>query len=162
MIICVLKRILHKRKSIFIHLLESSIPPRTAAALRIIICKRPVPHFDNQEKHMKSAFLRPNEIKCVLSVKESNFNEKKNQHLLTVRADGADPHLPPSAPSLTVSLTIKYSFFFTTRMSTGVRQLGLGEHIERFCNHILMRKKKVGKVAKEGKRAKGTKVADRK
>ena len=54
------------------------------------------------------------------------------------------------------------SFFFTTRMSTGVRQLGLGEHIERFCNHILMRKKKVGKVAKEGKRAKGTKVADRK
>ena len=54
----------------------------------------------------------------------------------------------------------KILVFFTTRMSTGVRQLGLGEHIERFCNHILMRKKKVGKVAKEGKRAQN--VADQK
>ena len=40
-------------------LLESPIPPLTAAALRVIICKRPAPHFDNQEKGMKNAFLRP-------------------------------------------------------------------------------------------------------
>ena len=59
MIICVLKRILHKKKSIFMQILESPIPSLTAAALRMIICKRPAPHFDNQEKGMKNAFLRP-------------------------------------------------------------------------------------------------------
>ena len=38
-----------------------------------------------------------NEIECVLSVKESNFNEKKRKkcsHLLMVRADVADPPTP--------------------------------------------------------------------
>ena len=59
MIICILKRILHEKKSIFIQLLESPIPPLTAAALRMIICKWPAPYFDNQEKGMKNAFLRP-------------------------------------------------------------------------------------------------------
>ena len=111
MIICVLKRILHKKKSIFMQLLDSPIPPLIAAALRIIICKspalqdyhlqeagplwmtffkrlvppdhhfqeagasgrpsargqslriiickRPAPHFDNHKKGMKNAFLRP-------------------------------------------------------------------------------------------------------
>ena len=59
MIVCVLKRILHKKKSIFMQLLESPIPPLTAAALRMIICRRPAPHFDNHEKGMKDAFLRP-------------------------------------------------------------------------------------------------------
>ena len=43
MIICVLNQILHKIKSISMQLLESPIPPLTAAALRMIICKRPVP-----------------------------------------------------------------------------------------------------------------------
>ena len=33
MILCVLKRILHKKKSIFMQLLESPIPPLTAAHL---------------------------------------------------------------------------------------------------------------------------------
>ena len=33
-------------------LLESPIPPLTAAALRMIIYKRPAPHFDNHEKGM--------------------------------------------------------------------------------------------------------------
>ena len=47
-----------QEKSIFIQLLESPIPSLTAAALRMIICKRPAPHFDNQEKSMKNAFLR--------------------------------------------------------------------------------------------------------
>ena len=48
--------------------------------------------------------------KCVLSVKESNFNEKRSKfsHLLTVRAEGADP-----TPPLAVSLTVKYLLFFT-------------------------------------------------
>ena len=58
MIIYVLKRILHKKKSIFMQLLESLMPSLTAAALRIIVCKMTVPHFDNQEKDMKKAFLR--------------------------------------------------------------------------------------------------------
>ena len=58
MIICVLKRILHKKKAIFIQLLESLIPPLTATALQMIICKRPAPHFDKYEKGMKTAFLR--------------------------------------------------------------------------------------------------------
>ena len=44
--------------------------------LRIIICKRPVRHFDNQEKDMKSAFLRLNEIKYVL-IKRIKFQWKK-------------------------------------------------------------------------------------
>ena len=57
-IICVLKRILHNKKSFFMQLLESPIPSLTAAALRMIICKRPAPHFDNQEKSVKNAFLR--------------------------------------------------------------------------------------------------------
>ena len=33
----------HKKKSIFMQLLKSQIPPLTAAALRMIISKRPVP-----------------------------------------------------------------------------------------------------------------------
>ena len=54
MIICVLKQILHKKKSIFMQLLESLIPSLTAAALRMIICKKPDPHFDNHEKGIKN------------------------------------------------------------------------------------------------------------
>ena len=37
----------------------TGFPPLTAAALRIITCKRPAPHFDNHEKDMINAFLRP-------------------------------------------------------------------------------------------------------
>ena len=46
-IICVLKRILHKKKSISMQLLESPIPPLTAAALWMIICKRLAPTDDH-------------------------------------------------------------------------------------------------------------------
>ena len=42
MIVCALKLILYKKKSISMQLLESPIPPLTAAALRMIICKGPV------------------------------------------------------------------------------------------------------------------------
>ena len=88
MIICVLKQILHKKKSIFMQLLESPIPPLTAAALRMIICKRPVPpdhhlqeagpsFWQPQKGHEKCIFeTLHNEIKCVLSIKGSNFMEK--------------------------------------------------------------------------------------
>ena len=48
------KRILRKKKSIFMQLLESLIPPLTAAALLTIICKKPDPHFDNHEKGIKN------------------------------------------------------------------------------------------------------------
>ena len=63
MIICALKRILHKKKAIFIQLLESPIPPLTAAALLIIICKRSAPHFDNHEKGMKMQL--PYQVFCI-------------------------------------------------------------------------------------------------
>ena len=39
-----------QEKVIFRQLLESLFPPLTAAALQIIICNRPAPHFDSQEK----------------------------------------------------------------------------------------------------------------
>ena len=61
MIICVLKRILHKKKSIFMQLLESPIPPLTAAALRMIICKRPAlpdDHFKRPEDGSKFSHLQ--------------------------------------------------------------------------------------------------------
>ena len=54
MIICILKRILHKKKAIFIQLQESPLPPLTTAAFRMIICKSPAPHFD---KGMKNSFF---------------------------------------------------------------------------------------------------------
>ena len=110
MIICVLKRILQKKKSIFMQLLKSPIPLLTAAALWMIICTRPALHFDNHEKGMTNFETLHSQIRCVLSVKESNFNEKKRSkfsHLLTVRAQEADPSPPP----LTVSLTVKCPFF---------------------------------------------------
>ena len=52
MTLCVLKRILRKKKSIFMQPLESPITPHTVAALRMIICKRPAPPDD----HLKEAF----------------------------------------------------------------------------------------------------------
>ena len=68
--------------------------------LWIIIYKRPVPPHDHlrpQKGHEKCIFeTLHNEIRCVLSVKESNFNEKngsKFSHLLTVRAEITDPPL---------------------------------------------------------------------
>ena len=39
----------------------------------MIICQRPASHFDNYEKYIFETLL--NEIKRVLNIKESNFNE---------------------------------------------------------------------------------------
>ena len=50
MTLCVLKRILRKKKSIFMQPLESPITPLTVAALRMIICKRPVPPDDHLQE----------------------------------------------------------------------------------------------------------------
>ena len=44
-----------------------------AAALRMIICKSPAPHFDNQEKSMKNTFLRP------FTMRSNVFGVSKNQ-----------------------------------------------------------------------------------
>ena len=124
-------------------ILKSPISPLTAAALQMIICKRPAPPDDHLQEvdvvppdhhlqeaglfgspfakagplfwkpqigHEKCIFETPhNEIKCVLSAKESNFNGKKIKisHLLTVRAKVADP-----PPPLAVSLIVKYPGFF--------------------------------------------------
>ena len=82
MVICVLKQILHKKKSIFMQLLESPIPPLTATALRMFICKSVAPHFDNHEKGMKN-------------VKESNFNEKKDQYFHICLRSGPTGLTPP-------------------------------------------------------------------
>ena len=107
------------------HLQEAG-PSRSSFArgrpFRMTICKRPVP-LDHHLQEAGPPFWQPrqgrencifetlyNEKRCVLSVKESNINEKKSKfsHLLTVRAEVADPLPPP----LTVSLTIKYPFFY--------------------------------------------------
>ena len=45
-----------KKRANSIQLLESPIPPLTAAALRQIVCKGPAPHFKDHEKGMKNAF----------------------------------------------------------------------------------------------------------
>ena len=80
------------------HLQEAGLSGLSFAkgrSLWIIICKRPAPHFDNHKCIFETLHT---EIKCVLSVKESNFNEKKRSkfsHLLTVRAEVADPPPPP-------------------------------------------------------------------
>ena len=77
-------------------LLESPIPPLTADALWIIICKRPAPHFDNHLKGMKC------ELKCVFCVKESNFTGKKDQKFHICLRSGPR-WLTPAPPPLTVS-----------------------------------------------------------
>ena len=60
-----------------------------------------------------SGFLQlHNEIKCVLSVKESNFSEKKYHICFRSGTRWLTPPLP-----LTVSLTVKYPLFFTSRLS---------------------------------------------
>ena len=86
-------------------LLEFPIPSLTAAALRmiiykrpfpfgwpfargrslrIIICKRPAPHFDNHKKGMKNAFLRPFTIKKnVFWVSKNQISMKKMSVFLT-------------------------------------------------------------------------------
>ena len=48
---------------------------------------RLAPHFDNHKKCIFETL--PNEIKCVLRIKESNFDDKIDQflHLLLVRAE---------------------------------------------------------------------------
>ena len=146
MTLCVLKRILRKKKSIFMQPLESPITPLTVAALRMIICKRPVPPDDHLQEaspsvssfargrplrmtickrpvpldhHLQEAgppFWQPrqgrencifetlyNEKRCVLSVKESNINEKNQNFHICLR----------SGPRwLTFSLTIKCPFFY--------------------------------------------------
>ena len=65
--ICVRKQILHKKKEIFIQLLESGRP------LRMVICKRP--------KGMKNAFLRPfTMISNVFWVSKNKMLMKKLDH----------------------------------------------------------------------------------
>ena len=65
-------------------LLESPIPPLTAAALRMIICKRPAPHFDNHEKGMKNVFLRPLTMRWnVLWVPKNQITMQTNEKMLT-------------------------------------------------------------------------------
>ena len=77
-------------------ILESPFPPLTAAALRMLICKRLVP----PEHHLQEA---PPDDHFVLSVKESISMKKRSKfsHLLTVMAEWADP-------------PHKISVFFTT------------------------------------------------
>ena len=83
MIICVLKRILHKKMSIFMLLLESPIPPdhhlqEASPSGSSFETVQPL-ILTTKKRALKCIFETPhNEIKCVLIVKESNFNEKKD------------------------------------------------------------------------------------
>ena len=88
MIICVLERILHKKKEIFIQLQVSSFLPFLLAAALCSVTKW-------SDSGIVKCIFGPlhNEIKCVLSIKESNFNETNGStfsHLLMVRAEGAE------------------------------------------------------------------------
>ena len=67
--------------------------------------------------HEKCILETPhNDIKCVLSVKESNFNEKSNvSHFLTVRSKVADPPTPP--PDRNIS-----AFFYDSPKKSGHQQ----------------------------------------
>ena len=69
---CPIFSFLHKKKTIFMQLLESPIPPLTATHLIVD------GYFWNSEgvKGMKNAFLRPLTMRCALSNKESKSNEK--------------------------------------------------------------------------------------
>ena len=73
----------------------------------LIICKRPAP-LDHHLQQACPSFWQPRKghEKCIF---ETPHNDKKStfSHLLTVRADGAD-----WPPPLTVSLTVKCSFFY--------------------------------------------------
>ena len=61
--------------------LQSPIAPLTAAALRMIICKRPAPHFDNHKKGMKMHFWDPSlGEKMCFACQRIKFQWKKDQH----------------------------------------------------------------------------------
>ena len=84
----------------------------------MIICKKPAlldDHLQPPKGHGKHIFeTLHNEIKCVLIIKEPNFNRKHGSrfsHLLTVRADGDDPpSLPPyGQPDRKISIFLKDS-----------------------------------------------------
>ena len=132
MIICALKRILHKKKSISMKLLESQIPPFTAAALRMIFSKRPVPldHYLQEAGPSGSSLARGwpliltttkrawkmhfwDPLQCDKMCFESHcikFQVKEGSkflHLLLFRAEGPDPLHP-----LMVILTVKCTLFF--------------------------------------------------
>ena len=66
---------------------------------------------------MKNAIFETphNEIKCILSIKESNLNKKKGQNFhICSRSEPRE--LVPPPPPLTVSLTVKRPFFTTPLM----------------------------------------------
>ena len=68
MTLCVLKRILRKKKSIFMQPLESPITPLTVAALRMIICKRPAPPDDHLQEvgPFGSSFARGRPLRMII------------------------------------------------------------------------------------------------
>ena len=72
----------YKKKAIFMSLLlESQIPPFIAAALWMIICKRPAPHFDNYEKSMRMHIWDPSKWdKRCFECHKKQMSMKKDQH----------------------------------------------------------------------------------
>ena len=78
MIICVLKRILHKEKVIFIQLLESPILPYGL----LLLCYKIGQQYRGGRKGIKNIFEIPNnEIQCLLSIKESIEKMGHNFHI---------------------------------------------------------------------------------
>ena len=91
-ITCVLKRILHNKQVIFIQILESPSPPYCYFSVRKLS------GVQWSKKHEKCIFESPhNDMKDVLSIRESNFNDtngSKFSHLITVGAEGSDTPPP--------------------------------------------------------------------
>ena len=79
-------------------LLPSRWPFARGRSLRIIICKRPAPHFDNQKRAWKIHFLDPSQWdKMCFKYQRIKLVWKNGSifsYFLTVRAEGAVPPLP--------------------------------------------------------------------
>ena len=99
---CSLKRVLHKNDNF-----------RETTRIRMIICKRPVhlhDHLQPRKGHEKCIIETfHNEIKRVLKIKESNFNEYNGSKKF-IFAYGGHPPLPPGQPDRKISL------FFATSL----------------------------------------------
>ena len=85
-------------------------PPLIAADIRMIICMRPAPHFDNHKRAWKMHFWDPSQWdKTCFECQRIKFQWKKIKIFTFAYGQGwgvCPPHHP-----LTVSLTVKYPLF---------------------------------------------------
>ena len=105
-----------QEKSIFMQLLESPIPPHTAAALRIIICNRLAPILTTKKRAWKMHLWDPSQWdKMCFEYQRIKFQWKKmgqNVHICLRSGPRGWPRPPHTA-----SPTVKY-LFFTSSLRT--------------------------------------------